>query len=262
MVKGIGVIMAPTTGLPPWLVVALMLLLTLVMWYALKPFRRLTQMVGSRNHFAEGVEGPTTARRGLLRGGSKLVLSSVGSFLGNTAARKVTEENGPTPVRGTPARAEAHGFFAISPTSAGGRQGAAPAEAMATVGAAAAGSAAAASAPASGGTPGPVVLAGTSSGPARPPDREGTERITTARTAAESATGTASSRGAGSWSDQDGPGATYRPGAGSPGEARSWHPAAVTADQVPQPIEPSDTGGDQVFMIYRPDAAEETSGHG
>jgi len=56
------------------------------------------------------------------------------------------------------------------------------------------------------------------------------------------------------------PGApTYHPGGRESGD-RSWHPAA-TVDQIPRPVEPEAVGGEQVYVIYRPDAgAEESSG--
>ena len=57
-VLGMGVLLSPNTGAPPWLDVILMLLLTIVMWVALRPFRRLTQMVSSQhNHFAAASGG-------------------------------------------------------------------------------------------------------------------------------------------------------------------------------------------------------------
>jgi hypothetical protein len=45
MIRAMGVILDPATGLPPWLNIVLILLLTVVMWAALRPFRRLTRMV-------------------------------------------------------------------------------------------------------------------------------------------------------------------------------------------------------------------------
>ncbi len=57
-VLGMGVLLSPTSGTPGWLSVILMLLLTIVMWVALRPFRRLTQMVSNRdNHFSTAATG-------------------------------------------------------------------------------------------------------------------------------------------------------------------------------------------------------------
>jgi len=65
-VKAMGVVLAPETGLASWLDVVLVLLLTIVMWVAMSPFRRLTTMVAPRNdHF--GMSGLGRVRRGALR---------------------------------------------------------------------------------------------------------------------------------------------------------------------------------------------------
>ncbi len=88
-VLGMGVLLSPTTGAPPWLEVVLMLLLTIVMWVALRPFRRLTQMVSSRqNHFATASGGVSTATRGVARTGGRILTSAVGTFLGVSAAQR------------------------------------------------------------------------------------------------------------------------------------------------------------------------------
>jgi|GEM_PF-2755196 len=87
MVKGIGVILS--TGLPGWLIVLLVLLLTIVMWVALHPFRRLTLMVSrQRNYFAEGMAGPAAVGRGIARAGGKVATVAAGTFVGTAGAAR------------------------------------------------------------------------------------------------------------------------------------------------------------------------------
>jgi hypothetical protein len=64
-VKAMGVVLAPDNGLADWLDVILLLLLTIVMWMALSPFRRLTTMVSPRrDHF--GINNVDRVHRGSL----------------------------------------------------------------------------------------------------------------------------------------------------------------------------------------------------
>lgn len=285
MVKGIGVIMSPQTGLPAWLVVALMLLLTLVMWYALKPFRRLTHMVGSRqNHFGEAAGAPGTAGRGLARSGGKLVMAAAGSFLGNSAAAKATTDDNDGPkTRGVPTRAEAHGVFggpspvAASAASAS-RLGAgatvltpAQASAVAAAGGAAAGAVASG---VRGGGSGTGTARGGDSVPPPPPPPPPVEadapsrsigsgrgsRETPSRVPAESV---ASAGGGAAHRELDhitNPSATYTPKSRGP-EGQSWTPT-TTHDEVPSPVEPSGIGSDNLYLIYRPDGGEGASRDG
>ncbi|MDQ1286598.1 MAG: hypothetical protein QG622_163 [Actinomycetota bacterium] len=88
MVKAYGVVMTPGNGLPAWLVVALVLLLTIVMWFALKPFQRLTGMVSpGRNHFADAAGALGSVTRGLGKVSGRLVTTAAGVFVGEQAAR-------------------------------------------------------------------------------------------------------------------------------------------------------------------------------
>jgi hypothetical protein len=113
MVKGMGVILSPTTGLAGWMIVLLLLLLTLVMWVALRPFRRLTLMVSPRhNVFADGASAPAVLGRGIARVGGRVATIAAGSFFGTVAASRAgargaadgdTDETG----REVPQRAEA-----------------------------------------------------------------------------------------------------------------------------------------------------------
>ncbi len=108
-VLAMGVILSPSTGIPPWLDIILMALLTIVMWVALRPFRRLTQMVSSQaNHFAGASGGVSSAGRSARRTSSRILGSALGTFLGASAARRVLDDDVPeAPDTGVPQRAEA-----------------------------------------------------------------------------------------------------------------------------------------------------------
>ncbi|GLY33622.1 hypothetical protein [Kineosporia sp. NBRC 101731] len=88
-VLGMGVLLSPTSATPGWLSVILMLLLTIVMWVALRPFRRLTQMVNSReNHFAGAAGGVSTTARGAARTSTRILTGALSTFLGVSTAQR------------------------------------------------------------------------------------------------------------------------------------------------------------------------------
>jgi len=88
-VLGMGVLLSPTSGTPGWLSVVLMLLLTIVMWVALRPFRRLTQMVSSReNHFAGAAGGMSSTARGAARTSGRILSGALSTFLGVSVAQR------------------------------------------------------------------------------------------------------------------------------------------------------------------------------
>lgn len=138
-VLGMGVLLSPTTGTPPWLDIVLMLLLTIVMWVALRPFRRLTQMVSSRtNHFAAASGGVTTTARSAARTSGRILTTALGTFLGvsgtqrgglNAGTVEATTADGRVPQR-----AEADTSYQPS-TAAPALEGAAMAPAGAGIGA-------------------------------------------------------------------------------------------------------------------------------
>ncbi len=215
-VKGLGVIMDPANGLAPWLVVVLVLLLTLVMWFALRPFRRLTLMVTpGGNHFGEAVGGLGSAARGARRAAGRLATTATGVFTGTAAAAAVTADDDQRPASTiAPQRAEAD----TSPASA---------------------------TPAGRRAEGPVVvaaLAATRSG-ADPPRREADSEAPREeargappgsrprRVPAEAVTATATATAAG------------------------WSPARSASAELPAPLEPDDVDGEEVFVLYRPDRA-------
>ena len=82
----IGVILDPASGIPGWLTLVLLPLFSLVMWLALKPFRRLTSLAGaSSNPFGEGASlgnGGEAARR-LAK---KAVAGAAAAYTGGVAA--------------------------------------------------------------------------------------------------------------------------------------------------------------------------------
>jgi hypothetical protein len=87
-VLAMGVLLSPSTGTPPWLDIILMLLLTVVMWMALRPFRRLTQMVSNRNHFAEASGGLSSVTGRAARTSGRILTNAIGTFLGVSAAQR------------------------------------------------------------------------------------------------------------------------------------------------------------------------------
>lgn len=94
MVKAFGVVMAPGNGLPSWLVVALVLLLTIVMWYALRPFQRLTGMVSpGRNHFGHAAGALGSVTRGIGRVGGRLATTAAGVFVGERVRDKAKDDD-------------------------------------------------------------------------------------------------------------------------------------------------------------------------
>jgi hypothetical protein len=130
-VLGMGVLLSPSTGTPPWLDIILMLLLTIVMWVALRPFRRLTQMVSSRtNHFAAASGGVTTTARSAAKTSSRILTTALGTFLGVGATQRgglaaaTVEAQAASAV---PQRAEANTSYQPLVT-AGSAEPAAPAE--------------------------------------------------------------------------------------------------------------------------------------
>ncbi|GAB6900286.1 DUF1700 domain-containing protein [Kineosporia succinea] len=88
-VLGMGVLLSPASGTPGWLSVILMLLLTIVMWVALRPFRRLTQMVSAReNHFAVAAGGVSGSAKGAARTSTRILTGALSTFLGVSAAQR------------------------------------------------------------------------------------------------------------------------------------------------------------------------------
>ena len=104
----LGLLFAPGHGTPGWLGLVLMPLFTFIMWKALRPFRRLTQMVSPhRDHFrtmAEVGDGPRAAGR-LIK---KSAVTAAGAYVGNLgAAATINAIDDDGEQRTAPHRAEA-----------------------------------------------------------------------------------------------------------------------------------------------------------
>jgi hypothetical protein len=118
MVKGMGVVLSPSTGLPPWLAVILVLVLTVVMWAALSPFRRLTRMVApGHDPFHDAGSGIGRFGRGMVRMGGHAAGAALTGLVAGRAARGGSGEVAGTADdrlltatrRANPTRAEAGG---------------------------------------------------------------------------------------------------------------------------------------------------------
>lgn len=93
MVKAMGVVLDPATGLPPWLDVILVLVLTVVMWAALSPFRRLTRMVApGHDPFRDATTGIGRFGRGMARAGGRAAGAALTGFVAGRAARDASWE--------------------------------------------------------------------------------------------------------------------------------------------------------------------------
>ena len=92
LVQIMDVVMSPATGLSPWLSTTVVLVVALVMWFVLKPFRRLTEMVAPGHAFAAGPSGIGRVSRGFGRVAGRLATAAGGSFLGNSAANAMDED--------------------------------------------------------------------------------------------------------------------------------------------------------------------------
>lgn len=103
----LGLLFAPGRGTPPWLGLVLMPLFTYVMWKALRPFRRLTEMVSPhRDHFHDmagiGQEARTTRR--FLR---RTAATAVGVKIGNRGSDSDENADESSSQNQAPHRAEA-----------------------------------------------------------------------------------------------------------------------------------------------------------
>jgi hypothetical protein len=88
-ITGIGVILNPESRLPGWLTVVLLPLFTFMMWFALKPFRRLTAMTSHADPFGEAVGAVGTTSRRVGRSAKRVGAMAAASFTGNVAAGAV-----------------------------------------------------------------------------------------------------------------------------------------------------------------------------
>ncbi|WP_104105323.1 hypothetical protein [Nocardioides sp. 616] len=96
----LGILMQPGGEAPTWLGIVLMPLFSVIMWVALKPFRRLTSMVSPNDSFIGGVDRPSWLKRAALTG---LTAVTSGTAAGVAAAVVTKDDDSEAP----PERAEA-----------------------------------------------------------------------------------------------------------------------------------------------------------
>jgi hypothetical protein len=83
----LGLILDPATGIPGWLTLVLLPLFSLIMWAALKPFRRLTSMAGmSGTSFAEGTSSLSSSASSVGRLTKKVTVAAASAYTGGAAA--------------------------------------------------------------------------------------------------------------------------------------------------------------------------------
>jgi hypothetical protein len=106
----LGILLRPGGGAPGWLGLVLMPLFSLVMWVALKPFRRLTTMVSpDRAHFGDMAGAMGAAGRSGRRWGKKLTIAGLGAATGGAAgvAAAAGSDDEDRPPERPPERSEA-----------------------------------------------------------------------------------------------------------------------------------------------------------
>ena len=102
----LGILFHPGGGAPPWLSLVLMPLFSLIMWQALKPFRRLNTMVNPDSEHFGGTQGSQRQSKHRMR---KLAKTGVAALAGGSAGVAVAEamDDDDEPSRVVPERAEA-----------------------------------------------------------------------------------------------------------------------------------------------------------
>jgi hypothetical protein len=267
-IRGIGVLLAPEAALPTWLVIVLMLLLTLVMWVALSPFRRLTQMVGTgRTVFGDFAGGVGTTGRRFGQFGRRVVGSAFGTFVGTSAALAAHDDEDRERSSGgkeLPARTETwstHGPGTVAPAAAGAAGAAGGAASGAAGPAPASGGVAAGAAAAALGVGVIAATSGNGSAPAPEPESEpdaapaGSDSGLASGGGGESvpvgaAAGSGRADAAASIADvQRTP---MEAGSGSPLFIPEGQPLTPAEAATPAPVEPEYVEHDEVYLIYRP----------
>jgi hypothetical protein len=261
-VKGIGVLLSPESSLAPWLDVILVLLLTVVMWVALRPFRRLSLMVSrNRNHFgaATGAAGGVT--RGAARFGGRIITTALGTFLGVAAANRVDEERELKTKEGALQRSEANTIYAAhendtAPT-VGGPVTIQAGSVTVTDGAPTGGGSGASLAGAAGGAAGGVAASRASGGRSEGVGSGG-ERVERAPAAASSngASGGAAGRNGSvvsTGSGRSSEGGRFEAGGGGGVGGGSRTPRAARGSDRREPVDLSDYDFDELADIFRPE---------
>lgn len=111
-IRVLGIILDPASHIPGWLAFTLMPLFGLVMWVALKPFRRLTSMVSPRNvdPFGDAAGALGGAARSTGRWAKKVAVTAAGVYTGNVAAAATVNalDDNEEGTQAVPDRVEAH----------------------------------------------------------------------------------------------------------------------------------------------------------
>jgi hypothetical protein len=227
-VLGLGLILDPDSRLPNWLALVLMPLFSFVMWFALKPFRRLTAMAGPKtNPFGEAAESFGEQSRRLGRLAKKAGVMAAASYAGNVAAASTARSDSEDEKQDTddvPERVEAR----PAPTPTSPMPSIAPAAATTPT----AGTGAARSIPPTPSTDAPPP-ASDPGGPSTPPDSPGPA--------------TPKGRHVGVVSDE-------------PALDEGFTPRPSEAAPPPVASEPEWVDGEEVYAIYRPDRDDDDSG--
>ena len=237
-VLGIGLILDPESRLPGWLAMVLMPIFSFVMWFALKPFRRLTTMTGggSTNPFGEAAGSFGTQSRRIGRFARKAGVMAAASFAGNAAAAAKAAEGHKdekaSDGEGVPDRVEAQ------PTSP-----ALPPQ-LVTAGA----SRPRAITPAPEATPAPAISA-----PSEPSASLGAG---TAGSSGPKPPTTAASAGSPEVGSVPG-----KPAVPPAPEGDGYVPRPSEATPPSMASEPEWIDGEEVYAIYRPDRAAKAAGH-
>jgi hypothetical protein len=221
-VLGLGLILDPDSRLPNWLALVLMPLFSFVMWFALKPFRRLTAMAGpNTNPFGEAAESFGKQSRRLGRLAKKAGVMAAASYAGNVAAASTVRSDSEDEKQDTddvPERVEAR----PTPTPTPPMHGIEPAAATTSP----AGTGTARSIPPTPSTDAPPPPASEPGGPSAPPESPGPT--------------TPKGRHAGAVSDE-------------PALDEGFTPRPSEAAPPPVASEPEWVDGEEVYSIYRPD---------
>lgn len=117
-VLAIGIVLSPSSRLPTWLGCVLAALCSLVIWFALKPFRRLTKMA-SPNHDVVGETSNTIRSMGSKVGGlvkTGAVAAASGGAAGAAAGAVLADDAEEKPAQQAK-RPRAEGYSAPEPTT-------------------------------------------------------------------------------------------------------------------------------------------------
>jgi hypothetical protein len=102
----------------PWLKIVVALLLTVIFWVGLKPYRRLTQMASGRETFKGAVSAPVEFARGVGRVGARVGGAILTGGVAGATAGKILEEETPAPPQRVEGQADAGPVIVHPPNTA------------------------------------------------------------------------------------------------------------------------------------------------